>query len=146
MHRKAALIYKSASLRSLDKKLIFSCRKNNTKKRQVKQLEDQDEILLKRRCVWHEVALCWYRSRGLLNQNKWRLPAPRGREERRGSHPVLTAQGKGCFKHIHTDLSSVRLDPFGGNMTQSARLAQPITTQQLVGTETGRAPSCNMYR
>lgn len=61
---------------------------------------------------------------------------------------MLTAQGKGSFKHIytHSALSSVGLDPFGGKMTQSARLAQLLTTQQLVGTATGRAPSCNTYR
>lgn len=82
------------------------------------------------------------RSRALLNQNKSHLPAASGREERRGSLCLKVS----ALLHTHTALPSVRLDAFGGNLTHFARLAQPITTQSLAGTETGRVPSCSMSR
>lgn len=44
--------------------------------------------------------------------------------------------------YTHTALSSVRLHLLGENLTLLARLAEPSTTQQLVGTDSRRDAIC----
>lgn len=95
--RRAARIYKSASLESPDKRIIFTCSKRNASQ-------------TTRGSAWStaEGKVCWPRSCLVLVQivsppepEQITFTCPRGREERQGSHPVLTAQRKGSFIHAH---------------------------------------------
>lgn len=63
---------------------------------QVKWPEDQHGAQQKGRCACHEVALCWYRLHGLLNQNKLHLPAAEeGKRDKKSS--CLKCARKGPF-------------------------------------------------
>lgn len=101
MSRKAAWIYKLASLGSPDKGLIFNCRKRNTSQTALGSVWSATEgkVGLPRSCLVL-VQVVWPPELEQIT-----FTCPRGREERQESHPVLSVQGKGSFTQVHTHCS-----------------------------------------
>lgn len=119
MNRKAALIYQSASLGSLVRNPILTCRERKARqaKLSMKYRSSEGKGRSARSC------LVWVQVTWPPEPEPFTFPCAKRKEGEVRKSPVLTAQG-GLFQaHTHAALSSVRLDAFGGNMTQLERLA-----------------------